>query len=208
MSELLLRRRAAMAKSLPYDAEIEYLQSSGTQWIDTGVYGHMNHTYELVFQQTTVASAPIWGALGQPSYIGYNMSYTWLDSTQLCLRWESTTSGQRYVRVNVIDMNKHTIKISKGRIYFDDSYKGISAGNNNDFVLERNLYLFSANRGGTVGTIAQIKIYAYRDYDENNKLIRDFIPVRVGQVGYMYDKVSGQLFGNAGTGDFVLGPDL
>ena len=35
----------------------------------------------------------------------------------------------------------------------------------------------------------------------------DLIPVRVGQVGYMYDKVSGQLFGNVGTGDFGLGPD-
>lgn len=33
----------------------------------------------------------------------------------------------------------------------------------------------------------------------------DLISVRVGQVGYMYDKVSGQLFGNAGTGTFVLG---
>ena len=35
----------------------------------------------------------------------------------------------------------------------------------------------------------------------------ELIPVRVGQVGYLYDKISGQLFGNQGTGDFVLGPD-
>ena len=39
-------------------------------------------------------------------------------------------------------------------------------------------------------------------------LVRDFIPVRVGQVGYMYDRVSGQLFGNAGTGAFIVGPDV
>ena len=36
----------------------------------------------------------------------------------------------------------------------------------------------------------------------------DIIPVRIGNVGYMYDRVSGQLFGNAGTGSFVLGPDV
>ena len=36
----------------------------------------------------------------------------------------------------------------------------------------------------------------------------DFIPVRKGTVGYLYDRVSGKLFGNAGTGDFVLGPDV
>jgi hypothetical protein len=41
----------------------------------------------------------------------------------------------------------------------------------------------------------------------NDILVRDFIPVRVGNVGYMYDKVSGQLFGNSGTGNFILGPD-
>ena len=35
----------------------------------------------------------------------------------------------------------------------------------------------------------------------------DLIPVRVGQVGYMYDKVSRQLFGNSGTGNFILGND-
>lgn len=34
------------------------------------------------------------------------------------------------------------------------------------------------------------------------------LPYDVGTVGYMYDRVSGQLFGNAGTGDFILGPDI
>lgn len=38
-------------------------------------------------------------------------------------------------------------------------------------------------------------------------MVRDFIPVRVGQVGYLYDRVSGQLFGKYGTGDFIVGPD-
>jgi hypothetical protein len=36
---------------------------------------------------------------------------------------------------------------------------------------------------------------------------RDFVPVRVGQVGYLYDRVSGTLYGNAGTGNFTVGPD-
>jgi hypothetical protein len=42
----------------------------------------------------------------------------------------------------------------------------------------------------------------------NGAKVLDFIPVRVGQTGYLYDRVSGKLFGNAGTGDFVLGPDV
>lgn len=49
--------------------------------------------------------------------------------------------------------------------------------------------------------------YYLKVYDGNDNLIYDFIPVRVGQVGYLYDKVSGQLFGNEGSGSFVLGQD-
>jgi hypothetical protein len=53
-----------------------------------------------------------------------------------------------------------------------------------------------------IGRIYYLKVL------NGNQPVFDAIPVRVGQVGYMYDKVSGQLFGNAGTGDFILGPDV
>lgn len=38
--------------------------------------------------------------------------------------------------------------------------------------------------------------------------MRFLIPVRIGQVGYMYDQVYGTFYENAGTGSFVLGPDI
>lgn len=38
--------------------------------------------------------------------------------------------------------------------------------------------------------------------------IFDLTPVRIENEGYMYDKVSGKLFGNSGTGKFILGPDI
>ena len=44
-------------------------------------------------------------------------------------------------------------------------------------------------------------------YDSSSNLLRDLVPVRVGDVGYLYDNVSGQLFGNSGTGAFIIGPD-
>ena len=41
-----------------------------------------------------------------------------------------------------------------------------------------------------------------------DEIVLDLIPVRVGNVGHMYDRVSGKLFGNAGTGDFAVGDDV
>ena len=39
--------------------------------------------------------------------------------------------------------------------------------------------------------------------------MRDFVPVRIGEVGYMYDAVGGEVFGNAATsGYFLPGPDV
>ena len=70
------------------------------------------------------------------------------------------------------------------------------------------MILFARDNNGTIERMITGRIYYCRFYDGNNNLIEDFIPVRVGQVGYMYDKVSHQLFGNSGTGNFILGPDL
>ena len=71
----------------------------------------------------------------------------------------------------------------------------------------KKLPLFGRSIDGTIGSIFVGRIYSAQITD-NTILARDLIPVRVGQVGYMYDRVSKKLFGNAGTGAFVLGPDV
>jgi hypothetical protein len=64
---------------------------------------------------------------------------------------------------------------------------------------KNNLYAYG------YGTKRYFKKFKLLDSKNIPKL--DLIPVRVGNVGYMYDKVSGKLFGNVGTGSFILGPD-
>lgn len=50
------------------------------------------------------------------------------------------------------------------------------------------------------------KLYGFQIFDDG-VLTLDLAPVRVGDAGYMLDRISGELFGNKGTGDFVIGPD-
>ena len=68
------------------------------------------------------------------------------------------------------------------------------------------LCLFAVNSNGNVGNQMTGRIYRWR-YWEGGVLKQDFYPVRVGEDGYMYDKVSGVLFSNQGTGEFIIGPD-
>lgn len=69
--------------------------------------------------------------------------------------------------------------------------------------------IFVDKSGGTVTSsrIASMRLYRFRMWNWSGTLI-DLIPVRSGNIGYMYDRVSRSLFGNQGTGNFVLGQDI
>ncbi len=68
------------------------------------------------------------------------------------------------------------------------------------------MLLFAWNQNGTI-TYGKYKV-SYLQIYSNGALVRDFIPVRKGTVGYLYDRVSGELFGDAGTGAFGYGNDI
>lgn len=67
-------------------------------------------------------------------------------------------------------------------------------------------YLFARNLAGEMQNGAKGKLFRYV-HKQRGETIRDMIPVRVGDVGYMYDIPTGRLFGNKGTGAFSFGLD-
>ena len=70
------------------------------------------------------------------------------------------------------------------------------------------VYMFSR---GWNNDVYQGRIYCLK-IEQGGVLVRDFIPVRFtnenGQAeGAMFDRVSGELYRNQGTGAFIIGPD-
>ena len=60
---------------------------------------------------------------------------------------------------------------------------------------------------------SNLRIYNFSmtEYDnetDSNTVIRDFVPVRIGDKGCFFDRVTKQFFKNEGSGEFILGPDL
>lgn len=191
---------------LPYGVELyDYIQSSGTQWIDTGVYGYMNHTYEIEFQQNDTGNYRLWGVFGQSSYVGYNMSLTYPNM----VRWESTSNAQRSVSLETIGVNKHILTITDGLVNFDGVDKGISKGHNSNTVINYNLFLFTTNPANTTpSSNAKVKIYSYKDIDVDGNIIRNMIPcIYLGEPG-MWDTVENKFYRNQGTGQFILGNEI
>lgn len=71
--------------------------------------------------------------------------------------------------------------------------------------------LFAAGSGTTGGlvesTLATGRIYRYRHL-QNENIMRDLIPARIGTEGVMYDINTGEILRNKGTGDFEYGLDV
>ena len=188
---------------LPYGVELyDYIQSDGNSWIDTEVKGHMNHTYEVEFQQVDSGNYKIWGVFGQTSYAGLNMSITYPNM----VRWESTSGGTSGITVGTYGTNKHTIQIKNGLITFDGTNKGTPSGHNTNTVIDYNLFLFTVNPAdNTPSANSKAKIYSYKDIDVDGNIIRNMFPCTYfGEPG-MWDTVENKFYRNQGTGQFVLG---
>ena len=184
---------------------IEYLESTGTQWIDTGVRGNMSYTYEIDFQQTDNKAYRIWG-LYSPDYTSPSMALTYNPGV-FVVRWQSV-SGPIDIDLSYIDAERHAIKIKNGFVNWDNVDKGRTLGHKDNFIFGYNLFLGTVNPGGSLPSLnSHSKYYSYKVWDSNDVLIQDFIPVLdPSGVPCMFDKVERKFYYNAGTGDFIAGP--
>lgn len=223
---LLLRRRGMMAArqgGLPYDAAIEYLQKNGSAYIDTGILGNEPKSVDLRVMSPTYSTYQcVIGCLHSSNPSTHRFAPVIVSSTKLVgvTYYSTSSSGGKDISQAMADSIPFVVMASlkpgnqKSMVKLDTEStfstkvwtesRTVNAG--------YNMFLFAANNNGTAQSymVNGARIYYCKIYDDDSwtNLVRDFIPVRVGTVGYMYDRVSGQLFGNAGTGAFVLGPDV
>ena len=199
---LINLRNALMAgKRLPYDAEVEYLQSSGTQYIDTGVKKTSGTTIDCTFSLASTSTKAVFGARtgaansDRLALFAFNSNFRFDAGSQRYLYTPNTTSTFRfqYDGTNAVLTNLTTGVVDT---------QAVSIGEAGTV----NIVLFGVSTNGNISAPLEGRIYSFKLW-QSGVLALDFIPVRKGAVGYLYDRVTRKLFGNAGTGDFVLGPD-
>lgn len=193
------------SKRKPYDAEIEYLESTGTQYIlhigeeEEVIDGIDCVIKPLVTNAGTYGCVGFWNGGSQVNTIRYQTLHS---------RYFTVTNGQNNANVYsglTLAMRHVTVKGTAVTIDGQDFEMGVAWGvvpKSTRFALFGCYNTANQSVDTQAGIIGKCTLYI------GNRVVRDFIPVRVGDVGYMYDRVSGKLFGNAGTGAFVLGADV
>ena len=207
---LINLRNALMAgKRLPYDAEVEYLQSSGTQYINTGVkFTADNARVKFTASVTYASDKALCGSQNHSAENNYGF-VCYLYSNAMRIYAGTSNTG---ATASLVDGNAHTVDLQANSGTLTKTIDGtISTHNYNGTIVSgEDFTIFTSWRvsgSSMTARCVSAKIYAFQIWN-NGVLVRDYIPVRKGTVGYLYDRVSGKLFGNAGSGDFVLGPDV
>lgn len=187
---------------------IEYIESTGTQYLNSGYSAPDGFVAEIVFEYTGSLDGCIIGA--QDSAEPYGRNYV---STQGGGQWvlgagDADLSTGVYASLNT----KHTIRAStvKGDAYLEVDGTRLGASADSSYRSETKLYLFTsywAQRNGYA--TAQGRLYSAKIYDPDGTLVRDFVPVQKDGRAGLYDFVTGWFYGYVGSeGDFVGGPVL
>lgn len=197
---------------LPYDAEATYLQSDGDAYIDSGINATSDTQVEAEFNlgiASPTDNIQLFGA----STDTYEKNFAaYLDGVSPTKAWNcrygteihNVTFEQLagdYIMSNLETANKFSVVGGSTNSYTFSS-QTFTGGNS--------IYIFARHTKSGIQTSSiesYLKIKSFKLY-QGGQLVRNFIPVRVGQVGYFYDRVSRELFGNAAeSGAFVVGPD-
>lgn len=200
MASLLnMSSSSLLNKGLPYDAEIEYLESSGTQYIELahGFY----KTDEIIIIAATLYLANDKYLIAPKTWNNSNNRFAMVGTLnrKFAVGYGEATTDAFLGQYGDMDLRQWNYK--NYVFWTTDGVYNRDVSSTNFGAETTNLRLFWGYNSMSKG-----RIKSYRQI-KDGVLIYDLIPVRKGSVGYMYDKVSGQLFGNAGTGSFILGPD-
>ena len=188
----------------PYKRRVAYLESTGTQWIDTGIVPSVETT--LLFKYEHIGMGDNAGAMicGQTATHGTRANMFGVGPSQTNDR--IYTFFGSYPVYKIPNRSGENLRLYRGGLWNADDDTQYLAPLSDAVVpsitTDRTLYLFAENYGGTLYRRGKTKLY-YLKILNNGVLQRDFIPViDWNNRPAMYDKVSGQMFYNQGTGEF------
>lgn len=181
---------------------LEYIKSSGTQYIDTGFKPNQNTRVVMDVTPVDVILGKMWCAFG----VRQNNIYFGLykaSTSNMNLTWFYGSNYSNYFTVDYA--KRHNLEVNKNEASVDGISKSYAA---QTFQFTIPLFLLCDNAAGSPTSAGAALLYSCQIYD-NGTLIRDFIPCKnaSGVIG-LWDDVNSVFYQNAGSGTFTSGPEI
>ena len=196
-----------------YYREVEYIESTGTQYIDTGVKVTPDYTVEVTFVMTQRKAT--WDTL-----FGTRNS----NQARFTARWANSETGKlgvhrskakttNYESIDDANATKtmvtdtwHTIKLAKREYTFDGQLRKTFSATTSTATFPYPIYLFALCNAGKSADYGYFRIKQARIWNSNNELIRDYIPcVNLDGVAGMYDVVNDTFSSSGSSTEFIAG---
>lgn len=175
--------------------KLAYIQSTGTQYVDTGIKPDQTYTLEVKYQtaQTSAGGIAVSDQNWQSNGFGI-----WCNA----VAFGNQTSQD--VTLYGADPIEAVLNQSGLIVNGEQAWAPAAA----TFTAAANMTICALNRNGSISEKLTGKIYYVRLLS-NGQAVRDFVPCidPSGAVG-LYDLVGQQFYGNAGTGTFTAGPEM
>lgn len=179
--------------------KLEYIQSTGSQYINTDI--NIGATTDIEVKFITVQAASGYGRVwGSTSDMKYELADTGGNTGY---RISINGTGYSFSTANDIKIVKMTgngvVFLNNSQIYnFEKSYTG-----------GEKLWLFWGNSGDWKNVYGRIKLY-YAKVWQDNKLVRNYMPVlrkEDNKVG-LFDIQNNQFYIDVNNGNFTAGPEI
>lgn len=203
---------AAARKRLPYDAEVRYLQSSGTQYFDTATQAADDVGYEMsvvdVSSFPTINMTTLFaGVFGSSNRYGAGLTssasstrfslFGWWNSAMPTATFNVSVLSNSVIGVNFA--NSRHVRI--GSVYDQSITQTYNPSGTVIRILNAKRMATGAN---SFANCCICKLSRFR-VSRGSSVVADYVPVRVGTTGELYDRITGTFATRVGT--FTVGPD-
>lgn len=181
--------------------QLEYIESTGTQWIDLKQNPNQNSSIELKFELTSNDNNTY-------GICGCRNSSTGANGALVLFKINSNRFdayiGNKVQQITLETSGIHIATISGTNITIDDLEYSVAGGS---FTGDYSFLISAVNQlNGVDSRKASIKIYYAKGTIETNL---NLVPCKnsSNEVG-LYDLIYGTFYPNAGTGTFIAGPEV
>lgn len=191
---------------LPFGyTQVDYIESSGTQYIDTGIKGNQDTKVNLDFEATNFSypgNKSIIGSRTGATEKHYGITISGGANPYLYSGYNNVSQQGVQISLNT----KYNVFKDKNIMYLDNTE--ITNATYTTFETPTNMFIFAMNEGGAK-FYSSIKLFKLKIYNDN-VLERNFIPCyrnSDNEVG-LYDLVNNVFYTNQGTGVFTYGSEI
>ena len=179
---------------------VEYIESSGTQYIDTGFKPNQDTGIIMDIQPLEGGAFPYYGGRNELEDAAFAL---WnIQTNQVRFDYNTTMNTMNvasYISRVLINVNKNSIS------YGDNETSATYTSFQSDYTM---CLLGLKDSNGVDERLMSARLYSCKIYD-NGILIRDYIPTKdVDGVGGLFDKINMEFVYSSGTSQFTAGPEV